>query len=107
MPTINFPISFRFDFKEPHETSFQLDLTDKEIAFIKAFVKENEGQPFWAMDYDNHALFERMLDAQMEAIVSCVNKEIIEPGESPFTKESVNWEYVPVSFDWPSEFKPS
>lgn len=107
MPTINFPISFRFDFKEPHETSFQLDLTDKEIAFIKAFVKENEGQPFWAMDYDNQALFERMLDAQMEAIVSCVNKEIIEPGESPFTKESVNWEYVPVSFDWPSELKPS
>lgn len=107
MPTINFPISFRFDFKEPHETSFQLDLTDKEIAFIKAFVKENEGQPFWAMDYDNQVLFERMLVAQMEAIVSCVNKEIIEPGESPFTKESVNWEYVPVSFDWPSEFKPS
>ena len=107
MTKVNFPISFRFDFKEPHETSFQLDLSDEEIAFIKAFVKENEGQPFWAMDYDNQALFERMLDAQMEAIVSCVNKEIIEPGESPFTKESVNWEYVPVSFDWPSEFKPS
>lgn len=107
MTTVSFPISFRFDFKEPHETSFQLDLSDEEIAFIKAFVKENEGQPFWAMDYDNQALFERMLDAQMEAIVSCVNKEIIEPGESPFTKESVNWEYVPVSFDWPSEFKPS
>lgn len=107
MTTVSFPISFRFDFKEPHETSFQLDLSDEEIAFIKAFVKENEGQPFWAMDYDNQALFERMLDAQMEAIVSCVNKDIIEPGESPFTKESVNWEYVPVSFDWPSEFKPS
>lgn len=104
MTKVNFPISFRFDFKEPHETSFQLDQSDEEIAFIKAFVKENEGQPFWAMDYDNPALFERMLDAQMDAIVSCVNKEIIDPGETPFTKESVNWEYVPVTFNWPDEF---
>ncbi len=103
MTTIIFPISFRFDFKEYQETSFQLDLSDEEIAFIKAFVKENEGQPFWAMDYDNPALFERMLDAQMEAIVSCVNKKNIEPEENPFTKESVNWEYVPVIFAWPKE----
>ena len=104
MTTVNFPISFRFDFKEPHKTSFQLDLTDEEIAFIKSFIEENEGQPFWAMEFENPALFKRMLDAQMEAIVSCVNKEIIDPGEPLFTKESINWEYVPVSFDWPDVF---
>ena len=103
MTKVNFPISFRFDFKEPHETSFQLDLSDEEIAFIKSFIEENEGQPFWAMEFDNPALFERMLDAQMEAIVSCVNKKIIEPEENPFTKESVNWEYVTVIFAWPKE----
>ena len=45
-----------------------------------------------------------MLKAQSAAIVKVVNEQIIEPGETPFTEESINWEYVPIDFYWPDFF---
>ena len=40
----------------------------------------------------------------LDAVVSYVNKEIIAQGETPFTKETVDWERVPRDFDWPEGF---
>lgn len=104
MQTFSFHISFRFDFTDERETDFSVELTDAQIAFVKQYLKENGDMPFWAMEFDNPELFALMLKAQSAAIVKVVNEQIIEPGETPFTEESINWEYVPIDFYWPDFF---
>lgn len=103
MQTFTFGIRFRFDTTEYYETSFDLALSDEEIAFVKAYLKENGDMPFWAFEYENEELFNRMLEAHVNAILSYVNTNVIEPGEEPFTEETVSWEYVMPEFYWPEE----
>ena len=104
MQTFTFDIRFRFDSAEFYETSFQLSLNDEEINFVKSFIKENgEYMPFWAFEFENEALFNRMLEAQVAAILSYVNREIVAPGDVPFTEETVSWDYVLLEFFWPEE----
>ena len=105
MQTFTFDIRFRFDSAQFYETSFQLSLNDEEINFVQFFIKENgENMPFWAFEFENEALFNRMLEAQVAAILSYVNREIVAPGDVPFTEETVSWDYVLVEFYWPDEF---
>lgn len=106
MQTFTFDIRFRFDSAQFYETSFQLSLNEEEITFVKSFIKENgENMPFWAFEFENEALFNRMLEAQVAAILSYVNREIVAPGDVPFTEETVSWDYVLVEFYWPEELK--
>jgi len=103
MTTSTFGIRFRFDSAEYYETSFDLGLSDEEIAFVKAYLKENGDMPFWAFEFENELLFKRMLDAHIAAILAYVNNNVIEPGNAPFTEETVSWDYVWAEFDWPEE----
>lgn len=103
MTTFTFGIRFRFDSAEYYETSFDLELSDEEIAFVKAYLKENGDMPFWAFEFENEALFKRMMDAHIAAILAYVNKNVVEPGDEPFTEETVSWDYVWAEFDWPED----
>ena len=103
MQNYTFGIRFRFDSAEFYETSFNLALSDEEIAFVKAYLKENGDMPFWVFEFENEALFNRMLEAHVAAILSYVNNNVVEPGEEPFTEETVGWDYVLAEFDWPDE----
>ncbi len=103
MQTYTFGIRFRFDTAEFYETAFDLALSEEEISFVKAYLKENGDIPFWAFEFDNPELFNRMMEAHIAAILSYVNNNVIEPGEEPFTEETVSWDYVLAEFDWPVE----
>ena len=103
MTTFTFGIRFHFDSAESYETSFDLALSDEEISFVKSYLKENGDMPFWAFEFENEALFGRMMKAHVDAILSYVNTYVIEPGEEPFTEETVSWEYVLAEFYWPEE----
>lgn len=103
MKTFTFGIRFRFDSAEFYETTFDLALTNEDIAFVKSYLQENGDMPFWAFEFDNPALFNRMMEAHVAAILSYVNKNVIEPGEELFTEETVSWDYVMAEFDWPEE----
>ena len=107
MKNYTFTLRFRFDSPDWHETAFQAPLTDEEVTFVKTFLKENGYYPYWAFEFDCPAMFERLMEAHMDAVVTYVNKEIITPGEAPFTKETVDWECVPCDFDWPDGFPAS
>ena len=104
MQSYTFTLRFRFDSSEWHETTFTAQLSDEEVSFVKDYLKKNGYFPYWAFEFDQPEMFERMMQAHMDAIVAYVNKEIIEPGETPFTKETVDWECVPCDFDWPEGF---
>ena len=104
MQAYTFTLRFRFDSSKWHETTFQAQLSDEEVAFVKKYLKENGYYPFWAFEFDCPAMFERLMEAHMDAIVAYVNTELVAPGETPFTKETVDWECVPCDFDWPDCF---
>lgn len=103
MKTFTFRVRFRFDSAEFYETTFDLALTNKDIAFVKSYLQENGDMPFWAFEFDNSALFNRMMEAHVAAILSYVNKNVIGPGEEPFTEETVSWDYVLAEFEWPED----
>ena len=73
MQTFAFGLRFRFDTAEYYETSFDMALPDEEIAFVKAWLKENGDMPFWAFEFENEPLFKRMMDAHIAAILAYVN----------------------------------
>ena len=101
MTTFTFGIRFHFDSAESYETSFDLTLSDEEISFVKSYLKENGDMPFWAFEFENEALFGRMMKAHVDAILSYVNTNVIGPDEEPFTEETVSWDYAQAEFDWP------
>ena len=101
MRNFTFHLRFRFDTAEYYETSFEMALSDEGIAFVKAWLKENGDMPFWAFEFENEALFNRMMEAHISAILSYVNTNVIGLDEEPFTEETVNREYVYAEFDWP------
>lgn len=103
MKSFTFGIRFRFDSSEFYETTFDLPLSDEEIAFVKSYLTENGDMPFWAFEFENEALSNRMMRSHIDAILSYVNKNIVQPGEEPFTEETVSWDYVQAEFDWPDE----
>lgn len=54
---------------------------------------------------ENEALFSRMMKAHVDAILSYVNTNVIEPGEEPFMEETVDWDCVLAEFCWPKELQ--
>ena len=102
---ITFPYSFRFDTDELYAASFSLDLSEQEIADIKRFVYDNPGLPFWAMDYDYPELFDKMIDAHQCAILEGINAVKREHGEPLISSDEIDWEDLPLFFDWPEEFR--
>ena len=103
MQNCTFGIRFRFDSAEFYETSFDLALSDEEIAFVKAWLKENGDMPFWAFEFENEPLFKRFMEAHVAAILAYVNQNVIEPSDEPFTEHTVSWDYVWPEFYWPNE----
>jgi len=101
MQTFTFGLRFRFDTAEYYETSFDMALSDEEIAFVKAWLKENGDIPFWAFEFENEALFNRFMTAHTNAILNYVNKNVIEPDDEPFTEDTVYWEDIWPEFNWP------
>ena len=102
---ITFPYSFRFDTDELYAASFTLDLSEQEIADIKRFVHDNPGLPFWAMDYDHPGLFGKMMEAHQHAIVESINAVKAAHAEPAITSDDIDWEDLPLFFDWPEEFR--
>lgn len=100
----SFPFCFRFDVVEPYETAFSVDLTVENVSDIKKFVRDNPGLPFRATDHDLPELFDMMIEASTNAIIAAINKTIIQNGEVPITYDDIDWEDVPLFFDWPEEF---
>lgn len=100
----SFPFCFRFDVDKPYEACFEINLTEKEVADLKRFVMKNPGLPFWAMDYDLPALFDRMVAAQNNAIISAINEARTSRGEALISSDDINWEDVPLFFEWPEVF---
>lgn len=45
-----------------------------------------------------------MMEASTNAIIAAINKTIIQNGEVPITYDDIDWEDVPLFFDWPEEF---
>ena len=105
MKNYTFDIHFRFDTPEYYNTSFDLALTDEEISFVKSWLKENGDMPFWAFEFDNEPLFKRFFEAHVAAILDYVNNNVVEPGDEPFTEETVSWDDVWAEFDWPDDLK--
>ena len=103
MQNFFFGIRFRFDSAEFYETSFNLALSDEEIAFVKAWLKENGDMPFWAVEFENERLFKRFMEAHVAAILAYVNQYVVEPGDEPFTEDMVSWDYIWAEFGWPDE----
>ena len=103
MQNFTFGIRFRFDSAEFYETSFDLALSDEEIAFVKAWLKENGEMPFWAFEFENEPLFKRFMEAHVAAILAYVNQNVVEPDHEPFTEDTVSWDYVWPGFYWPNE----
>ena len=103
MQTFSFGLRFRFDTAEYYETSFDMALSDEEIAFVKAWLKENGDMPFWAFEFENESLFKRFMEAHVAAILAYVNHNVVKPGDEPFTEETVSWDYVWAEFEWPGE----
>lgn len=101
MTTYTFGIRFRFDSAEYYQTYFDLALSDEEITFVKTYLKVNGDMPFWAFEFDNPELFNRMMEAHIAAILSYVNTNVIGPDEEPFTEDTVSWDYVQAEFEWP------
>jgi hypothetical protein len=102
---ITFPYTFRFDNDELYATSFFLDLSTQEIADIKRFIQDNPDLPFWAMDYDYPDLFDKMMEAHQHAIVEGINSVKKDQGEPPISADNIDWEDLPLYFDWPGLFK--
>lgn len=102
---ITFPYSFRFDTDELYAASFSLDLSAQEIADIKRFIRDNPSLPFWAMDYDYPELFDKMIDAHQLAIVDGINAVKKGQGEPLISADDIDWEDLPLYFDWPDLFK--
>ena len=103
MQNFTFGLRFRFDTAEYYETSFDMPLSDEEISFVKAWLKENGDMPFWAFEFENEALFNRFMPAHTKAILDYINKHFLEEGEEPYTEETVCWEDIWPVFDWPEE----
>ena len=100
MKTFTFGIRFRFDSADFYETTFDLALSDEEIAFVKAWLNDNGDMPFWAFEFENEGLFGRMMRAHVAAILSYVNWVVVAPDEVPFTEETVDWDCVLAEFYW-------
>lgn len=101
MQIYTFGIRFRFDSAKYHETFFDLSLNDNDVSFVRSFLKENGDQPFWAFEYDNEDLFNRMMEAHVTAVLEYVNRVILSPGDEPYTEETVDWECLYPEFIWP------
>lgn len=102
---ITFPYTFRFDTDELYAASFFLDLSTQEIADIKHFIQDNPDLPFWAMDYDYPDLFDKMMEAHQHAIVEGINSVKKDQGEPLISADNIDWEDLPLYFDWPGLFK--
>lgn len=63
-----------------------------------------QGLPFWATDYDLPELFDKMVEASTNAIIAAINEDKLQKGEPPITYDDIDWEDVPLFFDWPEEF---
>ena len=100
-------IRFRFDSSKYHESTFNLALNEEDIIFIKTFLKENGDQPFWAFEYENEGLFNRMMEAHVAAILEYVNRVILIPGDEPYSEETVDWECLFPEFLWPESLMDS
>ena len=90
MKKCTFTLRFRFDSADWHETTFPTQLSDEEEAFVKNHLKENEYFPYWAFEFDCPSMFERLMEAHMDAVVAFVNKDVIAHDRTPFTKETVD-----------------
>ena len=103
MQPFTFVVKFRFDTTEYYETSFNITLSDIEIAYVKDFLKENGDVPFWAFEFENERLFNRMMQEHIAAILKCVNQNFVDSNEEPYTEETLGWDHIIPEFYWPDE----
>lgn len=101
MQKYTFGIRFCLDSAKYHEAFFDLSLNDYDVSFVKSFLKENGDQSFWAFEYEKGDLFNRMMEAQVAAVLDYVNRVILTPGDEPYTEETVDWECLYLEFIWP------
>ena len=102
-----FSLSFRTGPKPGKVVSFQLDLTDSEVEYIKEYLRKNGLDcDYGEMEFDNQSLFDKINDSANEAVLLSVNEERISVGENELDFDDVDWAYISFDFYWPVEMCP-
>ena len=95
--------TFAVDFgawpKYSNYASFDLELTDEEAGFIRAFLKENGDVDYIELESESPELFDRINDAANEAVLATLNKG----RKKKLDFFDVDWSYMGHDFYWPDE----
>ena len=83
---------------------FEVELSDQEAEYLRAFLKENgEYCDYAALEYTNRELFNRINDAANDAVLDSINEKRAEAGEPPLEFDEVDWSSMVYDFYWPDE----
>ena len=102
MKTYTFTVCFGGGPKCSDSASFDLELNDQEIEYIKSYLKKNGDCGYEHMEWDNPGLFSKLNGHANDAVLDAINEESDEPVEF----DDVDWEYMEFDFLWPDELRP-
>ena len=87
-------------------TSFELELSVEEEAYIKEFLEKNGDCDYGYMESDNPDLFEKINDVCNEAVFNLINQVRKEDGEKPLNFFDIDWGNMQFEFFYPKELLP-
>lgn len=88
-------------------TSFGLELSKEEEAYIKEFLEQNGDCDYGYMESENPELFDKINDASNDAIVNLINQVREEDGEEPLGFFDIDWGNMRFDFYYPKELLPT
>lgn len=80
--------------------TFDMVLSDEEVEFLRAFLKENGDCDYGYLESDNPHLFNRINDAANEAVLTALNKR---RWKHKLDFDDVDWCSLSFDFCWPEE----
>ena len=84
--------------------SFEIELSDEEAAFLRAFLEKNgEGCDYCYLEKENVALFDKINEASSGAVLGRINEDRVAMGERPLDFYEVDWTGINYDFYWPDE----
>ena len=99
-----FSESFGLGPKYGTTVSFDIELSDEEVSFLRAFLEENgECCDYGYLEFGRPELFERINDAANDAVLDAINEKRVEAGEPPLEFDEVDWQCINYDFYWPDE----
>lgn len=102
-----FSLSYGVGPKPGQVVWFQLDLTESEVSYIKDYLhKHGRECGYEGIEFDNPSLFDKINDSANYAVLSSINEDREEEGESTIDFDDVDWAYMSFDFYWPEELSP-